>query len=60
VSIQLVIESEVPKTQKKGIPPNFHEFWSEEVHCENCPKKKTLMFECYNLMDPKEWWAIIF
>jgi hypothetical protein len=30
------------KTPKKGTPSNFHEFWSEEVHCKNYPKGKKL------------------
>jgi hypothetical protein len=47
--------------KKKKKPSNFHECWSE-VHCKNYrgtkktkkTKKKTLMFECYNLVDPME------
>jgi hypothetical protein len=27
------------KPKKEGRPPNFHEFWSEEVHCTNGPQK---------------------
>jgi hypothetical protein len=44
---------------KKGIPSNFHEFQSKKVHRKIHPKKETLMFECYNLMDSMEWQAII-
>jgi hypothetical protein len=41
------------RPKKERIPSNFHEFWNEEVHCKNFPKKmKALIFECYNLMDP--------
>jgi hypothetical protein len=46
---------------RKGRPSNFHEFWSEEVHFKkDPPKKKTLMFECYNLVDPIKQAAIVF
>jgi hypothetical protein len=49
------------RTNKKGIPSNFHEFWSEEVHCKKYPpKKKTLMFKCNNLTSSKEQQSITF
>jgi hypothetical protein len=31
--------SDEQKTQKKKVPSNFHEFWGEEVHYKNYPKK---------------------
>jgi hypothetical protein len=42
------------------IASNFHEFWSEELHCEKLPKKKTLIFDCYNLIDLVEQGAVNF
>jgi hypothetical protein len=48
---QLHLEVVGKRPKNKVIPSNFHEFWSEEVHCKNYPKK-TLMIECYNLVDP--------
>jgi hypothetical protein len=49
------------RPKKEGRPSNFHEFWNEEVHhIKNSPKKKTVMFECYNLMYPVEQGAIKF
>jgi hypothetical protein len=42
-------------------PPSFHEFGSEEVHSKRNPqKKKTLMFEHYNLVDSMERGVAIF
>jgi hypothetical protein len=39
------------RPKKKRRPSNFHSFWSKEVHSKKHQKKKkkTLMFECYNL-----------
>jgi hypothetical protein len=34
---------------------NFHEFWTEELQ-----KNKTLIFDCCNLVDPKEWGVVIY
>ena len=48
------------KKPKKKMSSHFYEFWSEEVHSKNYPKKKTLMFECYNLMDSMEWQGLFF
>jgi hypothetical protein len=31
---QLHLEVVCKMLKKKGRPPNFHEFWSEEVHCK--------------------------
>jgi hypothetical protein len=52
---------------------NFHEFWSEEPHCEKWSKwliwssawianwvLKTLIFDHYNPVDPTEWGAVTF
>jgi hypothetical protein len=38
------------------IASNFHKFWSEEFHCEKMiqDKKKTLIFDCHNLVDLME------
>jgi uncharacterized membrane protein len=48
--------------QKRFLEYIFHEFWSEDLHCEKQPeqkkkkkkkkKKKILMFEGYDLIDP--------
>jgi hypothetical protein len=38
----------------------FINFGVKKFTVKNTPKKKTLMFECYNLLDPMEWGAIIF
>jgi hypothetical protein len=42
------------KTQKKRKPSNFHEFQSKKVYRKKDPEKKSLKFECYNLLDPME------
>jgi hypothetical protein len=39
---------------------DLHEFWSEELHCEKRPPKKTLMLENYVLMDSTELGSTIF
>jgi hypothetical protein len=60
---QLDLEVMCKRPSKKELTSNFHALWSE-VHCKSYqPKKKkqqTLVFECYNLMDPMEFGAIIF
>jgi hypothetical protein len=48
------------RPKKKGIPSNFHEFQSEEVHYKKYAKNKTLIYEHYNLVDPMEWQVVIF
>jgi cephalosporin-C deacetylase-like acetyl esterase len=49
------------KRPPKKSPSDFHEFWSEELHCEKKKKKKkTLLFEGYNLMDSVELGLITF
>jgi hypothetical protein len=41
--------------KRNGIPSNFHEFQSEEVCCNKIlERRKTLMFEHYNLVDPMD------
>ena len=57
---QLDFEVIFKRSQKEGRLANFHEFWSEEVHCKKDPQKKTLMFECWNLVDLMKSLAIIF
>jgi hypothetical protein len=59
--VQLDLEVFFKRPKKEGRPPNLHEFWSEEV-CFNkdLPKKKTLMFESYNLVDPTRQGAVVF
>jgi hypothetical protein len=43
------------RPQKERRPYNFHQFWSKEVHSRKHPApKKTLMFECYNFLNPME------
>jgi hypothetical protein len=32
--------SALQKIQKKRIPSNYHEFWSEEIHGKKHPEKK--------------------
>jgi hypothetical protein len=39
---------------------NFYKFWSEELHYERRPQKKTIMFECYNLVDFVKLGALTF
>jgi hypothetical protein len=38
----------------------FIHFGVKKFTLKNTPKKKTLTFECYNLLDPMEWGAVIF
>jgi hypothetical protein len=45
--------SALRKTEKKGKPSNFHDFWNE-VLSKKHPKKITLNFEHYNLLDAME------
>jgi hypothetical protein len=37
---QPVFQAPRKRSQKKEIPSNYHEFWSEEVHSKKHPKKK--------------------
>jgi hypothetical protein len=49
------IESKVicKRYKNEGRLPNFHEFWSEEVHSKKKPlQKKPSIFEHYNLWIP--------
>jgi hypothetical protein len=39
---------------------NFHEFWSKELHREKWSKDKTLICECYNLVNSMERVAMTF
>jgi hypothetical protein len=38
----------------------FINFGVKKFTLKNTQKNKTLMFECYNLLDPMEWGAVIF
>jgi hypothetical protein len=38
----------------------FINFGVKKFTLKNTPKKKTLTFECYNLLGPMEWGAVIF
>jgi hypothetical protein len=38
----------------------FINFGVKKFTLKNTKNKKTSMFECYNLVDPKEWGAAIF
>jgi hypothetical protein len=38
----------------------FINFGVKKFTLKNTPKKKTLTFECYNLLDPMEWGVVIF
>jgi hypothetical protein len=49
---QLDLEVICKRSKKKGIPSNFHEFRSEEVHYKNYPKRKE--FQSLNLVDLME------
>jgi hypothetical protein len=51
---QLDLEVRCKRTKIKRRASNFHSFWSKEVHGKKNLKNKTLMFECYNLLDPME------
>jgi hypothetical protein len=37
---QLDLEMMHKKPSRKGVPSNFHNLWSEEVHSKNHPKFK--------------------
>jgi hypothetical protein len=51
--VQLGMKMICIRPKKEGKPSNFLEFWSNEVQCKKDPqKKKNLMFEHYNLVDP--------
>jgi hypothetical protein len=53
--------SDMQKTQKKIEDHliSIH-FGVKKFTVKNTPGKKTLTFECYNLLDPMEWRAVIF
>jgi hypothetical protein len=58
--IQFDLEVMCTRSKQEKRLPNFHEFWGEEVHyIERASKKKILMFEHYNLVDPIEQGAVI-
>jgi cephalosporin-C deacetylase-like acetyl esterase len=40
--IQLNLEVMGKRPPEKKIPPNFHEFWSKEVHNKKHPAKRKL------------------
>jgi hypothetical protein len=48
------------RSKNEGRPPNFCEFWSEELYYIETSKNKTLMFECYFFLDPMEGGVVIF
>jgi hypothetical protein len=50
---QLDLELMHKRSKNNRIPSNFNKFGSEEVIYKT-PPKKTLMFGCYNLVDPME------
>jgi hypothetical protein len=50
----LIWKREAKDLEKKKKPSIFHLFWNKEVHNKEHPGKKTLMFECYNILDPME------
>jgi hypothetical protein len=52
--------SDVQKTQKKKKHLIFINFGVKKCTLKSTQKKKTLMFECYNLLDPMEWGVVIF
>jgi hypothetical protein len=57
--LDLEVISNLSKIEKR--PSKFS--WCEEICCEKVAKKKkkkTLMFEHYNHMDPMEWGAVTF
>jgi predicted transcriptional regulator YdeE len=48
-------QSSSQNPKNKEIPSNYYEFWSKELHSKkHQKKKKTLMFECYDLLDSME------
>jgi hypothetical protein len=58
---QLDLEVIHKRLQKKEIPYNFHEFGVEKCTIKKTfIKKITLMFEYYDLLDPKEQQGVIF
>jgi cephalosporin-C deacetylase-like acetyl esterase len=57
--LDLQVVSKRPQNEEK--PSNFHEFWSEELQPKSGKKKKkNLMFERCNFIDPMELGAITF
>jgi hypothetical protein len=57
---QLALEANCKRTPKKKNHLIFIHFGAKKFIVKNTPKNKTLMFECYNLIDPKEYGAAIF
>jgi hypothetical protein len=49
---QLDLEVRSKKPQKRKEHLIFINFGVKEVHNKKHPRKKTLMFECYNLLNP--------
>jgi hypothetical protein len=57
---QLDLEVSCKRPKKRRDHLIFINFGGKEFTIENIPKKTTFMFECYNLLDPKDWGAVIF
>jgi hypothetical protein len=56
---QLSLKVTFKSCEGSPIASNFHEFWTDELHLwEITQKKESLMFECYNFVDPMEWRAV--
>jgi hypothetical protein len=55
--VNLIWKSPYKSCEDSHASFNFYEFWS---FYEIIQKNKTLIFDCYNLIDPKEWAAVTF
>jgi hypothetical protein len=51
---QLDLEVISKRPKKIGRSSNFINFGVKKFKIKNTQKKRTLMFECYNLLDPME------
>ena len=59
ICAQLYLEV-MSKRPKKKTQFSFVNLGVKEFIVKNTAKKNTLIFECYNLVNPMEWWAMIF
>jgi hypothetical protein len=57
---QVDLEVIYNRSKNEGRVFNFYEFWSEEVRYKKSPKKKTLVFKHFNLVDYMEQRVVIF
>jgi hypothetical protein len=58
--VQLGLEVKCKRPKKKEDHLIFINFGVKKFTLKNTQKNKTLMFECYNFLNPMEWRAAIF